>query len=102
MEAANKTQEWKQITYKEAELKGFTDKHIKLYVDKYFKTSKELASSLLSYIFQKDSNLLELARNPGNLCMVCTLHKDEIPIHAMNREQLYQEYVAFLLSRWEQ
>ena len=101
-EAANKTQEWKQITYKEAELKGFTDKHIKLYVDKYFKTSKELASSLISYIFQKDSNLLELARNPGSLCMVCTLHKDHIPIYAMNREQLYQEYVAFLLSRWEQ
>ena len=101
-EAANKTKEWKQITYKEAELKGFTDKHIKLYVDKYFKTSKELASSLISHIFQKDSNLLELARNPGSLCMVCTLHNDQIPIHAMNREQLYQEYVAFLLSRWEQ
>ena len=101
-EAANKTLEWKQITYKEAELKGFTDKHIKLYVDKFFKTSKELACSLVSHIFDKNSNLLELARNPGSLCMVCTLHKDHIPIYAMNREQLYQEYVAFLLSRWEQ
>ena len=101
-EAANKTQEWKQIMYKEAELKGFSDENIKLYVDKFFKTAKELSISLKSHIFQKDSNLLELARNPGSLCMLCILHKDKIPIHSMNREQLFQEYVPFLLSRWEQ
>ena len=101
-EAANRTQEWKQIMYKEAELKGFSDEHIKLYIDKFFKTSKELASSLISHIFKKNSNLLELARNPGSLSMLCILHKDQIPIHAMNREQLYEEFVAFLLSRWEQ
>ena len=101
-EAANKTKEWKQITYKEAELKGFSDKNIKLYVDKFFKTTKELAISLISHIFQKDGNLLELARNPGSLSMLCILHKEQIPIHTMNREQLYQEYVAFLLSRYEQ
>ena len=101
-EAANKTQEWKQIIYKEAELKGFSDEHIKLYVGKFFKTSKEQEISLIAHIFKKDSNLLELARNPGSLCMLCILHNDHIPIHHMNREQLYQEYVAFLLSRWEQ
>ena len=101
-EAANKTKEWKNIIYKEAELKGFSDKNIKLYVDKFFKTSKELATALISHIFQKDSNLLELARNPGSLSMLCILHNDKIPIHAMNREQLYEEFVAFLLSRWEQ
>ena len=101
-EAVNKTEEWKQIMYKEAELKGFSDENIKLYVDKFFKISKDLASSLISHIFQKDSNLLELARNPGSLSMLCILHKDQIPIHAMNREQLYEEFVAFILSRWEQ
>ena len=101
-EAVNKTQEWKQIMYKEAELKGFSDLSIKLYINKFFKTSKEMAISLKSHIFKKDSNLLELARNPGSLCMLCILHKDKIPIHTMNREQLFQEYVAFLLSRWEQ
>ena len=101
-EAVNKTQKWKQIMYKEAELKGFSDESIKLYVDKFFKTSKELVSSLVSHIFHKGSNLLELARNPDSLCMLCILHKDKIPIYAMNREQLYQEYVAFRLSRWEQ
>ena len=62
-EASNKAQEWKQIIYKEAELKGFSDENIKLYIDKFFKDSKELASSLISYVFQKESNLLELARN---------------------------------------
>ena len=101
-EAVNKTQEWKQTTYKEAELKGFSDEHIKLYVAKFFKTSKEQEISLISHIFRKDSNLLELARNPGSLCMICILHNDGTEIHHMNREQLYQEYVAFLLSRWEQ
>ena len=101
-EAVNKTQEWKQVIYKEAELKGFSDENIKLYVDKFFKTSKELAISLKSHIFKKDSNLLQLARNPGSLSMLCILHKDKIPIHFMNREQLYEEFVAFLLSRWEQ
>ena len=101
-EAINKTQEWKQIMYKEAELKGFSDEHIKLYVEKFFKTSKEQEISLIAHIFKKDSNLLELARNPGSLCMLCILHNDHIPIHIMTREQLYEEYVAFLLSRWEQ
>ena len=101
-EAVNKTQEWKQVMYKEAELKGFSDEDIILYIDKFFKTSQDLAISLKSYIFKKDSNLLELARNPGSLCLLCILHKDKIPIHAMNREQLHEEYVAFLLSRWEQ
>ena len=101
-EAANKTQEWKQIIYKEAELKGFSDEHIKLYVEKFFKTSKEQEISLITHIFKKDSNLLELARNPGSLCMICILHNDGTEIHHMTREQLYEEYVAFLLSRWEQ
>ena len=101
-EAANKTKKWKQVMYKEAELKGFSGENIKLYVDKFFKTSKELAISLKSHIFKKDSNLLELARNPGSLSMLCILHKEKIPINFMNREQLYEEFVAFLLSRWEQ
>ena len=101
-EAANKTQEWKQVMYKEAELKGFSDEHIKLYVEKFFKTSKEQEISLIAHIFKKDSNLIELARNPGSLCMLCILHNDGTEIQHMTREQLYQEYVAFLLSRWEQ
>ena len=50
-EVANRTKDWKQIKYKKAELKGFSDKNIKLYIDKFFKTSKDLAISLKSYIF---------------------------------------------------
>ena len=101
-EAVNKTQEWKQTMYKEAELKGFSDEHIELYVEKFFKTAKEPAKSLLSHIFDEGTNLLELARNPGSLCMICILHNNGTEIQHMTREQLYEEYVAFLLSRWEQ
>ena len=100
-EPANKTQEWKQITYKEAELKGFSDEHITLYVAKFFKTSKEQEISLIAHLFKEESHLLELARNPGSLCLLCILHKDRIEIHHMNMEQLYEEYIAFLLSIWE-
>ena len=98
----NKTQEWKKSIYKEVELRGFSDEQIKFYVDKFFKTFTELGISLISHIFNKDSYLLELARNPGSLSLLCILQKDKVPIHTMNREELYQEYVAFLLSRWEQ
>ena len=101
-EAASRSKEWKKVSYKEAELLGLTDDKIKLYVEKFFKESTGKRSSLISYIFQKDSQLLELARNVGSLCMICTLHCDGIPIHTMNREQLYEEYVAFRLSSWEQ
>ena len=88
--------------YKEAELLGLTDENIKLYVEKFFTESTEKRISLVSHIFRKDSQLLELARNVGSLSMMCILHCDGVPIHTMNREQLYQEFVAFLLSRWEQ
>ena len=88
--------------YKKAELLGLTDENIKLYVEKFFTESTEKRISLLSHIFRKDSQLLELARNVGSLSMMCILHCDGVPIHTMNREQLYQEFVAFLLSRWEQ
>ena len=57
-EAANKTQKWKKTNYKEAELKGFSDEHIKLYVDKFFETMENMKHSLISYIFKKDSHLL--------------------------------------------
>ena len=101
-QAARKTKEWKKAIYKEASLRGFSNKHIKQYVNKFFKESPEEGTSLISQIFKKDSHLLKLARNPGSLCLLCLLYKDGYPIHYMNREQLYQEYVAFLLSRWEQ
>ena len=101
-ESARRCKEWKTVTYKEAKLLGLTDDNIKLYVEKFFKEQIEKRNSLVSHIFQKDSQLIELACNVGSLCMICTLHCDGVPIHSMNREQLYQEYVSFRLSRWEQ
>ena len=101
-ESARRCKDWEKVSYKEAELLGLTDENIKLYVEKFFKEQIEKRNSLKSHIFQEDSQLLELARNVGSLCMMCTLHCDGVPIYTMNREQLYQEYVAFRLSRWEQ
>ena len=99
-----KCKDWKKLlsSYKEAELLGLTDENIKLYVEKFFTESTEKRNSLVSHVFRKDSQLLELARNVGSLSMMCILHCDGVPIHTMNREQLYKEFVAFLLSRWEQ
>ena len=101
-ESARRCKEWKIVSYKEAELLGLTDENIKLYVEKFFKEQIEKRNSLKSHIFQKDSQLLELARNVGSLSMMCILHCDGVPIYTMNREQLYEEYVAFCFSRWEQ
>ena len=101
-EAAGRSKVWKELSYKEAILLGLTDENIKLYVEKFFKESTEKKNDLIFHIFKKDSELLELARNIGSLSMICVLHAVSVPINIMNREQLYQEYVAFCLSRWEQ
>ena len=98
---AARSKEWK-TSYKGAKLLGLTDENIKLYVEKFFKESTEKRNDLISHIFRKDSELLELARNVGSLSMICILHADNVPINVMNKEQLYQEYVAYCLSRWEQ
>ena len=98
---AARSKEWK-TSYKGAKLLGLTDENIKLYVEKFFKDSTGKRNDLISHIFRKDSELLKLARNVGSLSMICILHADNVPINVMNREQLYQEYVAYCLSRWEQ
>ena len=98
-------------TYKEAELQGFSDKHIEVYIQKFFAESKEKGEELCKKILDEadhgyddvSSYLLPLARNPGNLCMICILHKhdEEGRKISTSREQLYEEIVAFILSRWE-
>ena len=100
-EAANKAKYWKNVTYKEAELKGITDKNIEEYIKNFFKEATDQAKTLISHIFEED-HLHDLARNPGTLSMLCILHDDGQKIHTMNREQLVEEYIAFILSKWEQ
>ena len=102
-EAVSRIKQWNR-KYKEAELQGFSDKHIKVYIQKFFAESKEKGEKLHKLIFPgrfHSSYLLPLARNPGNLCMICILHKEGRKI-GENREQLYEEIVAFILSRWEE
>ena len=114
-EAVSRICDWVRIKYREAELKGFDVKHIQDYIEKFFTESKAKGEALCKLIFpyglpdddneyryKDESNyLLPLARNPGTLCMICTLHEQGRPI-GTSREQLYEEFVAFVLSRWEQ
>ena len=103
-EAVSRICDWVRIKYREAELKGFDDKHVQDYIEKFFTESKAKGEALCKLIFPGrylSSYLLPLARNPGTLCMICTLHEQGRPI-GTSREQLYEEFVAFVLSRWEQ
>ena len=103
-EAVSRIRDWVRIKYREAELKGFDDKHVQDYIEKFFIESKPKGEALCKLIFPgryRSSYLLPLARNPGTLSMICTLHEQGRPI-GTSREQLYEEFVAFVLSRWEQ
>ena len=103
-EAVSRIRDWVRIKYREAELKGFEDKHVQDYIEKFFTESKPKGEALCKLIFPGrycSSYLLPLARNPGTLSMICTLHEQGRPI-GTSREQLYEEFVAFVLSRWEQ
>ena len=121
-EAVSKVKKWERVSFKEAELKGFSDEHIEEYIKKFFTKSNTKGEALSKLVFpakyhssdqsvqgqlpllqltQESSYLLELARNPGTLSMICTLHEQGRPI-GTSREQLYEEFVAFVLSRWEQ
>ena len=104
-EAMSRIRDWVRIKYREAELKGFDDKHVQDYIEKFFTESKAKGKALCKLIFPDDWNrssyLLPLARNPGTLCMICTIHEQGRPI-GTSREHLYEEFVAFVLSRWEQ
>ena len=102
--AVERTAKWTWITYREAELKGFDEDHIKEYIDKFFFKSKQKGITLCEIIFVEQTgssnDLLELAKNPGLLCMLCILHEQCRPI-GTNKEELYEEFTAFILSRWE-
>ena len=105
-EAVSRICDWVRIKYREAELKGFDNKHVRDYIEKFFTESKAKGEALCKLIFPDDfwyrsSYLLPLARNPGTLCMICTIHEQGRPI-GTSREHLYEEFVAFVLSRWEQ
>ena len=121
-EAVSKVKKWERVSFREAKLKGFSDEHIEEYIKKFFTKSKTKGEELCKLIFpakyhssdqsiqgqlqllqlkQESSYLLELARNLGTLSMICTLHEQGRPI-GTSREYLYEEFVAFVLSRWEQ
>ena len=101
-EAVSRIKQWDR-KYNEAELKGFSYKHVKEYIQKFFTESKEKGAKLCKLIFPgkyRSSYFSPLVKNPGNLCMICILHEQALEI-STSREQLFEEIVAFRLSCWE-
>ena len=101
-EAERRTKDWK-LSIQKFEIKGFSDESIKECIKNLFVESKEKGQELCKLIFpgqNHSSYLLPLARNPGNLCMICILHQEDREI-GDSREQLFEEIVACRLSWWE-
>ena len=103
-EAVDGIRAWVHITYREADLMKFINQNIQDIVEKFFIESKAKGESLCKLIFSDEpeySYLLPLAQSRVTLSMICILHEQGRPI-GTSREQLYEEIVAFVLSRWEQ
>ena len=111
--AVEQVKEWKRILMKEAELLGFDKIHVKEYIRLFFKmveNGEALGTSLIQELYPEDekerinlrlSGLQELASNPGLLCMLCLLYKEKHKIISYTKEELYEEFIAYILSRWE-
>ena len=111
--AVEQVKEWKRILMKEAELLGFDKIHVKEYIRLFFKMVENgdaLGTSLIQELYPEDekermnlrlSGLQELASNPGLLCMLCLLYKEKHKIISYTKEELYEEFIAYILSRWE-
>ena len=103
-EAVGGIRAWVRIIYREAKLMKFTNENIQDIVEKFFIESKAKGKTLCELIISDDpeySYLLPLAQNRVTLSMICILHEQGRLI-GTSREQLYEEIVAFVLSRWEQ
>ena len=112
--AVEQVKEWKRILMKEAELLGFDKCHVKEYIRLFFKmveNGDKLGTDLIQELYPEDdeeetvdlrlSTLQELASNPGLLCMLCLLYKEKQKIMSYTKEELYEEFIAYILSRYE-
>ena len=103
-EAVGRICPWVRFIYREARLMKFTNENIQDIVEKFFIESKAKGKALCELIISDDpeySYLLPLAQNRVTLSMICILHEQGRLI-GTSREQLYEEIVAFVLSRWVQ
>ena len=118
-EVADKVKHWRHVIYKQAELLGFCDENIQMFIEKFFRSHEEgekIADELYNLIFpifestpDFDCNinpfgeideLQNLASNPGRLGMLCSIYSYNKEL-VTNTAKLYEEYVIIMLSEWE-
>ncbi|XP_027035711.1 NLR family CARD domain-containing protein 4-like [Pocillopora damicornis] len=80
------------------QIEGFTEKHVKGFVTKYFKERTDLATKL-SQRMSRDKNLREIAANPLNTALLCLLCEEFEGTLAESRTQLYLDMVECVLRR---
>ena len=81
------------------QIEGFTEKHVKGFVTKYFKERTDLATKL-SQRMSRDKNLREIAVNPLNTALLCLLCEEFEGTLPENRAQLYLDMVECVLRRY--
>ncbi|CAH3157708.1 unnamed protein product [Pocillopora meandrina] len=81
------------------QIEGFTEKHVKGFVTKYFKERTDLATKL-SQRMSQDKNLREIAANPLNTALLCLLCEESEGTLPESRAQLYLDMVECVLRRY--
>ena len=114
-EAVVKMNDWSRVVYKQAELQGFSQKHIRLFINNFFgfdKDGHESSDRLFNTIFPPVDGevffnmfgevflLQKMASNPGSLGMLCSIYdaNEELVIH---KEKLCEKFIILILKRWE-
>ena len=81
------------------QIEGFTKKHVKGFVTKYFKERTDLATKLLQRM-SRDKNLREIAANPLNTALLCLLCEEFEGTLPESRAQLYLDMVECVFRRY--
>ncbi|XP_066024874.1 NLR family CARD domain-containing protein 3-like isoform X2 [Pocillopora verrucosa] len=81
------------------QIEGFTEKHVRGFVIKYFKERPDLATKL-SQRMSRDKNLREIAANPLNTALLCLLCEEFEGTLPESRAQLYLDMVECVLRRY--
>ena len=81
------------------QIEGFTEKHVRGFVTKYFKERPDLATKL-SQRMSRDKNLREIAANPLNTALLCLLCEEFEGTLPESRAQLYLDMVECVLRRY--
>ena len=92
------------------EIVGFTKKHSKRLIRKYFQGNYHLAEKFIKYHVKhwyadlpgpQNRGLSDLAKNPLNVTLLCCIFEDSEQVFSENRTRLYIEIVRLVLRKCE-